>query len=251
MRMSPFGLTNKTILITGASSGIGRATAIECSRMGAACCILVARSEDKLNETASMMEESCNCIVKVCDLSDNKAVEDMIASLPKLDGVVCNAGINKMQLIQFYSEADIDRIFSINCFSPMLLLKMLVKKKKLSNPSSVVFTASISGHSNVSPGNGVYGASKSALTAFMRYAALELASKGVRLNAVHPGRVETSLIHQGSVGDEAIAADMATYPLKRYGRPEEVAYSIIYLLSDASAWVTGSSLVIDGGKSLV
>ncbi|MDE5807469.1 MAG: SDR family oxidoreductase [Muribaculaceae bacterium] len=251
MTVSPFSLTDKTILITGASSGIGRAAAVECSRMGAACCIVVARSEDGLKETASMMDESCNCIVKVCDLSDYQALGEMVESLPKLDGVVCNAGINKMQLVQFYNEMDIDRIFTVNCFSPMMLIKLLIKKKRLINPSSVVFTASISGYSNVSLANGIYGASKSALSAFMRYAALELASRGIRLNAVHPGRVETPLIRNGNVGEEAIASDMATYPLKRYGRPEEVAYAIIYLLSDASAWVTGTSMVIDGGKSLV
>lgn len=248
---NPFSLEGKTILVTGASSGIGRATAIECSRMGAARCILIARSEERLKETASRLKDSCEVEIHVCDLSDYKATDELVSGLCKLDGVVCNAGTNKMQLIQFFSEEDIEKIFSVNCFSDMLLIKSLIKRKKLSKSSSVVFTASISGHSNVSVANSIYGASKSALTAFMRYAALELAPKGIRFNAVHPGRVETPLIHSGNLGDDAIAADMATYPLKRYGRPEEVAYAIIYLLSDAAAWVTGTSMVIDGGKSLV
>lgn len=250
MNHTPFRLDGKTILITGASSGIGRATAIECSRLGAECCVLVARNQEALEETASAMDSNCKAVVCVCDLTDPAALELMVKGLPRLDGVVCNAGANKMQLVQFYSERDIENIFSVNCFSPMLLVKQLVKKKKLACPSSVVFTASISGHSNVSPANGIYGASKSALSAYMKYAALELAQKGVRCNAIHPGRVETPLIHQVT-DEEAIRADMAKYPLSRYGDPKEIAWSVIYLLSDAAAWITGTDLVIDGGRSLI
>lgn len=250
MVCSPFNLIGKTILITGASSGIGRATAIECAALGASKCYLVARSKENLEKTASLMVDSCEAIVCPCDLSDSKATENMVKELPVLDGVVCNAGMNKMQLIQFYNEADMKNIFNINCFSPMILLKFLTKKKKLAKPSSVVFTASISGHSNVSLANSLYGASKSALSSFMKYAALELAPKGIRCNAVHPGRVETPLIHT-TTDDEAIKLDMAKYPLGRYADPKEIAWSIIYLLSDAAAWITGSNLVIDGGRSLI
>lgn len=250
MSDTPFRLDGKTILITGASSGIGRATAIECSKLGAVCCILVARNQEALAETASAMDHNCKAITYCCDLTDSIAIETMAIGLPTLDGVVCNAGANKMQLVPFYSERDIENIFAVNCFSPMILVKQLVKKKKLANPSSVVFTASISGYSNVTPANGVYGASKSALSAYMKYAALELAPKGVRCNAIHPGRVETPLIHKVT-GEEAIKADMAKYPLARYANPREIAWSIIYLLSDAAAWITGSDLVIDGGRSLI
>ena len=247
---NPYRLDGKTILITGASSGIGRATAVECAAMGASCCVLVARNEEALHETASLMDMHCDVMIQVCDLTDQEAVDEMVKVLPRLDGVVCNAGINKMQLIQFLNEADIERIFGVNCFSPMLLIKQLVKKKKLNNPSSVVFTASISGYSNVSVANGVYGASKSALSAYMKYAALELAPKGIRCNAVHPGRVETPLIH--AVTDEdAIKEDLRKYPMGRYADPKEIAWSIIYLLSDAAAWITGSDLLIDGGRSLI
>ena len=250
MKESPFRLDGKTILITGASSGIGSATAIECSRLGASCCILVARNESALKETNALLAEGCEGVVAVCDLSDSDSVSELVKELPLLDGVVCNAGVNKMQLVQFFTEKDIEHIFSVNCFAPMLLMKQLVKRKKLKNPSSVVFTASISGYSNVAPANGVYGASKSALSAYMKYAALELASKGIRCNAIHPGRVETPLIHNGVTDEEAIKLDMAMYPLGRYADPKEIAWSIIYLLSDAAAWITGTDLVIDGGRSL-
>ena len=118
------------------------------------------------------------------------------------------------------------------------------------NPSSVVFTASISAYGNVAPANGIYGASKSALSTYMKYAALELAGKGIRCNAVHPGRIQTPLIENKLLTMEDVAKDIDVYPLKRYGKPEEVAHAIIYLLSDASLWVTGTHLVIDGGRSL-
>ncbi|MDE6294540.1 MAG: SDR family oxidoreductase [Muribaculaceae bacterium] len=246
---SPFSLTGKTILITGASSGIGRAAAIEVSRAGADCCVLVARNEKALKETASMLSESCRSLILSCDLSDADSIQSLVNDIPVLDGVVFNAGINKMKPLPFWAETDLHDIFGVNCFAPALLLKSLVRKKKLANPSSVVFTASISGHSNVSVGNGIYGASKAALTAFMKYSALELASKGIRCNAVHPGRVETPLIHKFT-SEEDIRKDLTRYPLGRYALPEEVAWTFVYLLSDAAAYITGSDIVIDGGRSL-
>lgn len=250
MTSSPFRLDGKTILITGASSGIGRATAIECAALGSKCLILVGRNRDALEETASLSNSRCENIIITADLSDPQDIEALVNEIPSLDGVVCNAGINKMQLVSFFNKKDIESIFSVNCFSPMLLLKLLVRKKKLHTPSSVVFTASISGYSNISAGNGIYGASKSALSSYMKYAALELASKGIRCNAVHPGRVETSLIHN-ITDEDAIERDLKKYPLGRYAEPREIAWAIIYLLSDASAWVTGSDMVIDGGRSLI
>ena len=249
MSTSPFSLDGKTILITGASSGIGRAAAIECAKAGASSCIIIGRNKDELKKTNSLISSSCKVEECICDLSDSSAVEEMVKNLPALDGVILNAGMNKMQLLQFYSKSDIDGIFSINCFSPMLLMKLLVKNRKLKNPSSVVFTASISGYSNISPANGVYGASKSALSAFMKFAALELAPKGIRCNAIHPGRVETPLIHKVT-DEDTINADLKKYPMRRYANPTEIAWSFVYLLSEAASWITGSDLVIDGGRSL-
>ena len=245
---NPFSLGGKTILVTGASSGIGRTTAIECSKLGATL-VLTARNEEALLETKSQLIGEHHTYV-VADLLDEKNYEELIMQLPILDGCVSNAGIGKMLPVQFYSMDILEDVFKINSFAPMLLLKHLVKKKKLKNPSSVVFTASISGYNNIAPANGIYGASKSALSAYMKYAALELAGKGIRCNAVHPGRVNTPLITNRLLSQEDVQKDMAQYPLKRYAEPEEVAYAIIYLLSDASSFVTGSNLVIDGGRSL-
>lgn len=247
---NPFSLQGKTILITGASSGIGRTTAIECSKLGANVCI-TGRDADRLDETFSALHGDANSHIKiVADLTNESELQQLVDLLPILDGCVNNAGVGKMLPLQFYSTEVLENIFGINTFAPMLLMKYLVKKKKLKNPSSVVFTASISGYNNVAPANGIYGSSKAALSAYMKYAALELAGKGIRCNAVHPGRVNTPLIENRLISQEDVLKDLEMYPLKRYAQPEEVAYAVIYLLSDAASFVTGSDLVIDGGRSL-
>ena len=246
---NPFSLEGKTILVTGASSGIGRATAIECARLGATL-ILTGRNVQNLHETLQVLEGGKGHRVIAADLSNEDECGELVASLPILDGFVCNAGIGKMIPVQFYSSDVLEEVFGVNVFAPMLLIKLLVRKKKMKNPSSVVFTASISAYENVAPANGIYGASKSALSTYMKYAALELAGKGIRCNAVHPGRIQTPLIENRLLTAEDVAKDVDAYPLKRYGKPEEVAHAIIYLLSDASSWITGTNLVIDGGRSL-
>lgn len=246
---NPFSLKGKTILITGASSGIGRATAIECAKLGATV-ILNGRNVDALNETLSLMPQDSQHQILPGDLTDEATIKEIVSCLPLLDGCVLNAGKSKMLPLQFYTQENLNDVFALNCFSPMLLLKHLVKNKKLVKPSSVVFTASISGYTNTAVANGMYGASKSALTAYMKYAALELATKGIRCNAVHPGRINTPLINNSLLSQEDVNKDIEKYPLGRYGEPQEVAYAIAYLLSDASAWVTGSDLLIDGGRSL-
>lgn len=246
---NPFSLEGKTILVTGASSGIGRVTAIECAKLGATL-ILTGRNVQNLHETLQTLEGEKGHQVIAADLSNEDECGELVASLPMLDGFVCNAGIGKMIPIQFYSSDVLEEVFGVNVFAPMLLVKLLVRKKKMKNPSSVVFTASISAYGNVSPANGIYGASKSALSTYMKYAALELAGKGIRCNAVHPGRIQTPLIENKLLTAEDVARDVDVYPLKRYGKPEEVAHAIIYLLSDASSWITGTNLVIDGGRSL-
>lgn len=250
MSYNPFSLEGKTILVTGASSGIGRATAIECSKLGANL-ILTGRKELSLQETKEQLTiQNEEHTIIVADLTNEEACENLVAQLPLLDGCVSNAGVSKMLPLQYYSSNVLNEVFQINCFSPMLLLKYLVKKKKLRNPSSVVFTASISGYNNIALANGIYGTSKSALSAYMKFAALELAGKGIRCNAVHPGRVNAPLISSSWLTKEDVIKDIEQYPLRRYGNPEEIAYAIIYLLSDASAWVTGTNLVIDGGRNL-
>lgn len=246
---NPFSLEGKTILVTGASSGIGRSTAIECSKVGAKV-VLTARNEARLKETLSMLIGEGHSYI-VADLAKEEQMDRLVAEMPIIDGLVNNAGFNVMQLVPFIKDEDLIKVMRVNLEAPILLTHKVVKKKKIAKESSIVFTSSIAGKGVCSAGNSLYSASKGGLTAFVKNAALELASKKIRCNAVSPGMVETPLKEgKSNITEEQWEINRQLYPLKRFGNPEDVAYAIIYLLSDASAWMTGSELVIDGGRSL-
>lgn len=244
---NPYSLENKTILITGASSGIGRATAIECSRLGAKC-VITGRNEERLLETYNQLENTGH-MRTIADLNTEDGIDRLVAESPVLDGLVNNAGIGVTKPIQFIKSSDLNDVFRINTFAPVLITKLLVKKKKIRKGGSIVFTSSIAAMTE-GMGNSIYSMTKASVMSFAKSCALEFADKNIRVNSVHPGMVETKLIHGGAISETDMEKDMQNYPLKRYGRPEEVAWSIIYLLSDASVWVTGTQSVIDGGLHL-
>ena len=247
---NPFSLQGKTILITGASSGIGRTTAIECSKLGANV-VITGRDTDRLDETFSALHGDYNSHIKiVADLTNENELGQLVDLLPILDGCVNNAGVVGLVPTSFLTMEKIAKMQQINLNVPMLLTKLLVKKKKLNNPSSIVFTSSVAGVYRVSMGNAIYATTKCGIDAFMRTAALELASKGIRCNSVNPAMVETRILNRGQLTPEQYELDKQRYPLKRYGKPEDVAWAIIYLLSDASSWVTGTALKLDGGMTL-
>ena len=160
-----------------------------------------------------------------------------------------NAGISNTKLIGFIKPEDLERTFTTNAYAPILLTKSLLKRKKLNKSASIVFVSSAASI-NPDVANSVYGATKAAIASFSRSCAKELAAKSIRSNSIHPGMVETELVQNLVFSEEEINNDKAQYLLKRYGRPEEIAWAIIYLLSDAAAWVTGSEFVIDGGLTL-
>lgn len=245
--MQQFTLEGKRILITGASSGIGRGIAIACARQGAKC-ILVARNEERLREVQSECGES-SC-VEIVELSDVEALKVLVEHIEPIDGLVQCAGIGDNQtLLKFITPEFYDQLMAINLRAPILLLAMLDKKKKLQKGASVVMLSSIASfHASVA--HSLYGASKGAITAFVKGAALDLAPRKIRINSIAPGMVNTPLINFESLTDEQKSANIARYPLKRYGEPEDVASAALYLLSDASAWVTGQQLVLDGGISI-
>lgn len=245
---NPFSLEGKTILVTGASSGIGKATAIECSKMGAIC-IITGRNEERLNDTFSQLVGEGHQML-LCDLNNLSNMDDMIDKLPSLNGLVNNAGFNKVAPVQFIKETDLKDLLQTNTVSPIMLLQKLLKKKKLLNTSSIVFTSSIAGIGINSPGNNMYSATKGAISAFVRNAAIDLAHKNIRVNAVCPGMVHTGIADHGTYSEEQLKENMKKYPLGRWGNPEDIAYAMIYLLSDASSWVTGINLVLDGGVSI-
>ena len=244
MMYNPYSLEGKIILVTGASSGIGKATAIECSKMGATV-VVTARNEERLKETLGVLEGQGHSMI-ICDLTSDDELNNLVEVCPELHGLVCNAGINKLAPIRMLKEADMSNIFSVNTFSPIFLLQKLTKKKKIKDDGSVVFTSSISGIGAAAVGESMYIASKGAISAFVKAAALEYSKKGVRVNAVCPGMVKTDMsdAYELNEGDNE---DLKNYPLGRYATPEDIAWGIIYLLSNASSWVTGTNLIIDGG----
>lgn len=245
MSYNPFSLASKTILVTGASSGIGKASAIEVSKLGAKV-IVCGRDHERLAQTLQSLEGTSH-IAFEGDLLEQETIDRLVKDVPALDGVVFSAGKGLTMPFQFCDREKFDEVFDINFFSPMELLRQLFKKKKINKGGSVVMIASIAGTGHRSVGNSVYGSAKAALQTMVRYTALELAPKKIRVNGICPGMVNTPFIHRGTLTEDQFQQDMATYPLKRYGEPEDIAHGVAYLLSDASAWVTGTSLVIDGG----
>jgi NAD(P)-dependent dehydrogenase (short-subunit alcohol dehydrogenase family) len=246
---NPFSLEGKTILVTGASSGIGRAIAIECSKLGAKL-IITARDEARLNETLSQMEGTEHSCV-TADLCKEDARNQLIDKMPLLDGLVNCAGITKTLPFPFVNSEALASVMDINFTAPALLSAQLAKKKHFSKNCSVVFISSNCGVWCVALGNSIYSASKGAINGLVKNMALDLAAKGIRVNSVNPGMIDTHLLDAGTITPEQLEEDKKRFPLKRYGKPEEVAYAVIYLLSDASAWVTGSHLLIDGGYTLL
>ena len=231
MSYNPFSLAGKIILVTGASSGIGRASALEASRLGAQV-IVCGRDHERLSQTFQGLEGEGHTTFEG-DLLEQGTIDRLVEEVPALDGIVLSAGKGLTLPFQFCDRAKFDDIFNINFFSPLELLRQLFKKKKLTGRRSV--------------GNAVYGSAKAALQSMVRYTALELAPKKIRVNGVCPGMVNTPFIHSGALTEEQLEKDRAAYPLKRYGEPEDIAHGVAYLLSEASSWVTGTSLVIDGG----
>lgn len=252
MNYNPYSLENKTILVTGASSGIGKATAIECSKLGATV-VLTARNEERLYAVLTELDTSFGQQhqMVIADISTEEGLDVLLSALPALDGLSSNAGIavgNKP--IKFVKEEDVQTIMQTNTYSHVLLAKMLYKKKLLNKNASCVFTASIGGTCSYGPGNAIYGMSKAALESFVKYAAIEFATRGIRCNNVCPGMIETPLINLDALTDDDKAIDAEKYLLKRYGQPVEVARTTAFLLSDASSFITGTSIVVDGGYTV-
>lgn len=240
---NPFSLAGKKILVTGASSGIGRATAIACAQMGATV-YLTARNEGRLKETLSEMPGEGHQIISG-DLTLQADMDIIVEQLPKLDGIVHCAGVGSRVPCKQITSSEIEQVFKPNLEAPILLQTSILAKKKIEKSASVVFIASRAA-SFPSMGNAVYSASKGAIISYSKCLALELAPRKIRVNCICPAMVWTDLITR-DVDKESLEEAQYQYPLKRYGNPEEIAYLAIYLLSDAAAWMTGSCIDISGG----
>jgi NAD(P)-dependent dehydrogenase (short-subunit alcohol dehydrogenase family) len=247
---NPFSLDGKTIFVTGASSGIGRGTAIECAKMGAQI-VLSGRNEQRLQETLASLEGEGHVVVSG-DLNEEDVRQDIVSKMPVINGIVHCAGISQIKMAKFMDSTSLESIFQTNVFSPLMLNTLLLKKKKIQKNSSIIFISSISGIYRSQVGEGGYGATKAALAGYVKSLALELSAQGIRVNSIHPGVVETPLLEvsNGTFGEEELENLRQKYPLKRFGKPEDIARCAVYLLSDASNWMTGSNILIDGGFTL-
>jgi len=246
MKDNPFSLEGKQILVTGASSGIGRATAIECSKAGAKV-ILLGRNIDRLNETLSQCDGEGHSLIQ-CDLADLDSLSEKLNKIPELDGVVHNAGVNTKYLVKNLSKEKIDGIFHTNYYAPVLMTQMFLKKKILKKNASLVFISSISA-SLGAISNSVYASSKGAMNSFVRSLALEIAPRGMRANVIQPGMIETPILSAYAMSEE-LEEFKNSCPLGHPGEPTDIANGCVYLLSEASRFVTGSIVTIDGGLTL-
>lgn len=241
---NPFTLEGKVIFVTGASSGIGRQIAINCSKMGATI-ILNGRNKERLQEVLKELENDNHQIAEG-DITQEIDISNIIDNLPKLDGIVHCAGINHRKPAKFVEEEDVNLVLGTNFAAPILLQSELLRQKKVKAGASIIFMSSMAANSP-SMGHGLYSASKGALISYADCLALELAPRKIRVNCICPGMVWTKLILQDEVTEEELKKDEETYPLKRYGTPDDIANLAIYLLSDAASWVTSSHISITGG----
>lgn len=243
-QFNPFTLVGKQILVTGASSGIGKAIAVACAKMGATV-IVTGRNVERLNETLNLMSEGDHKAISA-DLTKAEDIESFVAELPKLDGLVQCAGVGSRVPCKNIGKEDLQHVFMPNVEAPILFQTAILSKRKINKAASIVYVASRAANAP-SVGNAAYSASKGAIISYAKCLALELAPRLIRVNCICPGMVWTELILKDGVDKEQLEQSQLTYPLKRFGQPEDIANLAIYLLSDASSWMTGSSLDISGG----
>lgn len=240
-----FSLAGKTILVTGASSGIGRAIAIQCSRMGAVV-IITGRNIEGLQTTLAKMDGDGHSYVSA-DIATPEGRSSLMDAMPQLDGVVHCAGIGHRKPCKSISQDDIDQVMGINFNAAVLLQSAMLSARKINKGASIVFMSSRT--SDVpTVANSIYSASKSAIKAYASCLALELAPRNIRVNSICPAMVWTDLVLGEGVSMEDLMEAQKSYPLKRYGHPEDIANLAVYLLSGASSWMTGSSIDITGGS---
>lgn len=243
--MNPFSLRNKTILVTGASSGIGAKTAEVIANLGATV-ILNARNEKRLNEVFEKLSKGDHKII-LGDLTDDTTIEEIVDSVPQLDGIVHSSGIVKHFPVKFIGKKHIQEMFAINYEAPVVLTSSLLKSKKVNREASVVFMSSVACNFP-NKGGALYSGAKAAINSYSKTLALEHAAQKIRSNVILAAMVKTPLFDEAekTVTKELMDKHGEQYPLG-FGETEDVANTIAFLLSSASRWITGTQIVMDGG----
>ena len=249
---NPFSLKDKNILITGASSGIGRQCAITFSQLGASV-ILIARNEERLKETYNRLERGNHLIISQ-DITEYNKLEEVVNTaadkIGKISGFVHSAGIEMTLPLKNMQPSYYEKMFSVNVIAGFELAKIVSKKKYINKEgASFVFISSVMGIVG-NPALIGYSASKGALISAIKSMALEFILKNIRVNCISPGHVETEMASKlfKKLSEESKKNIVDMHPLG-LGKPEDIAYACVYLLSDSAGWVTGTNLIIDGGYS--
>lgn len=243
---SPFSLAGKRILVTGASSGLGRQIAISCAQSGASL-IICGRNLDRLQETLSQLTGEGHSVI-AGDLTDDDVIAQTVEQAGSIDGVVHCTGISVPIPARMTKREFMERLYSINVFTPQLLTAQLLLKNRINKDGAILFLSSIAAVRGVH-GMSVYSGTKAALIAATRCLALETAKRGIRVNCLAPDLVETPMLHGSGANmptEEWLDQQRAIHPLG-LGTPDDVAHAAIFFLSSASRWITGTTLIMDGG----
>jgi NAD(P)-dependent dehydrogenase (short-subunit alcohol dehydrogenase family) len=242
----PFSLSGRRLLVTGASSGLGRAIATACAARGATV-LLAGRDVDRLKASCEALAGTGHAIVSA-DLVEAEGRDRVVAQCGALDGVVHSAGISRLSPIRMATPQHLSDVWRINYEAPILLTQKLLAKNQVAANGSILFLSSIAAFIGVA-GVGVYSGTKAALIATMRCLAMEVVKRGIRVNCLAPALVETPLLEATETVVANMDAQKAAYPLG-FGKPEDVANAAVFYLSSASRWITGTTLVMDGGLTI-
>ena len=247
---NPFSLEGKRILVTGASSGIGRACAELVVDMGAKV-VLAARRIEMLESVRQHLPRPDEHICIKCDVSDEASITEMMkiaVAGGKLDGLVHSAGVGPATPLVVYDKQEALRILEVNYLSFLALMKLCAKRKNVNAGFSAVAVSSISAMVG-SPGQCVYAGSKGALSSSVRTLAVELADKGIRVNAVCPSNIRTAMYDEvaGEINEGKGMEKILMLQALGIGKPQQVAGAVCFLLSEAASFITGVNLPVDGG----